>query len=391
MKHRFMNMLDFKSNRPLPKQLLKVLSGRSLSRSLLGCMILCLLAIASSVALPFGADSSAVLAQADIQLAEPRGIQQPLDNYDNLVPMTAPPARYRQRGGRSLDGIQQIHKPDNADAVGVLFDQGHGNFYSINPNDDYKYEVFANLLIENGYALDASYNSQITYEDMKPYAVFVLTLPGFSPTAAEIMAIQKFVVEGGGLLLIADYDETYSRPSQELARIFTVILNEDVVTDSEHDLSGIAHWVTYDRSNFSDHPIMQGVNTLQSYSSSSILPYSTDVLIQSSSSADPANQAVAVADTYGLGRMVILGDSNYFDDIYGLGSSANDDNRQFAVNIMNWLIDNPENEAAKTAVPYSNAIAHSNHCTKHTPGHLHTYANVYAISDLYAIAYVDTH
>jgi len=220
MKHRFMNMLNFRSNKPLPKIVPKALSGRFLLQSLLGCIILCLLTMISSVGLSFGAGSAVVLAQADIQLAEPRGLQQPLDSYKNLAPMPVPPERYRQRSARGLDGIQQIHKPANADAVSVLFDQGHGNFYSINPNDDYTYSQFVNILVENGYALDASYLSEystpITYEDMKSYAVFVLALPGFSPTKAEIDAIRKFVVEGGSLLLIADYDEVYSRPSQEL-------------------------------------------------------------------------------------------------------------------------------------------------------------------------------
>jgi len=346
MRHRLMNICNFRQSSAQPQWV----QLRFMPRRIVTICLLALL-IAAGFTLPYTTVAAQNNTQNNIQgnipLAEPRGLQQPLDSYDSLVPNSSPPARYSRRGQRSLDGVQRIYEPSSSEAISVLFDQGHGNFYSINPDDEFTYLSFANLLRDAGYGISASGSSSITYGDLAPYAVFVMGLPGFSPSQAEITEIQKFVVEGGGLLLIADYDDTYSGPSQELSRIFTVILNEDVVTDSEKNLSGIAHWVTYDQSNFTDHPIMQGIETLQGFSSSSIVPYSTDPLIETRGSADPPNQAVAIATEYGLGRVVILGDSNYFDDIYGLSSSATDDNARFAINIVNWLKDSPHNEAGQ--------------------------------------------
>lgn len=222
----------------------------------------------------------------------------------------------------------------------ILIDQGHGNYYSLGNGDEWSYFGFVSALQDAGYEVESTTSNPITYDELANYSSYVIPLAGISPTGEENQAMQEYVENGGSLFLIADWGGIYSDPSQTLANVFGVTLDANTVTDPNDFIGGNDFWVTYDNANFSSHILMDGLNQLQTYASTAMFPGTASPLIITDPDASPPNRAIAVALGYGAGRVVIVGDSNYFSDANSTypGTGLNvDDNKQFAVNTLNWL------------------------------------------------------
>jgi len=284
---------------------------------------------------------------------------------DQLVP--PPPGSINSASIQSFQGVESITtlmEQSNPDAQAILIDQGHANYYTTIPGDTYSYSGFTDKIFDVGYDIRSSTVGDITEAQLRRGDVYVVPLPQESFTDAEVTAMQRYVIEGGALLLIADYSADYSDPSRSLASAFGAILNGDIVTDpdaADHS-NNLVHWVKYTSKNFGNHPIFQNVNELQTFTSSSILPYSSTPLITADPNAIPSSAVVAIAKQYGLGRVVILSDSNYFDDTYGWDKA---DNMQFAVNIVNWLAG--DLNVASTPIPTAQPTSVNPQGTPNTP------------------------
>ncbi len=222
----------------------------------------------------------------------------------------------------------------------VLIDQGHNNWYSLGNGDEWSYFSFVTALQEAGYEVESTTSFPITYGELTSYSAYVIPLAGVSPTSQEIQDMQEYVEDGGAIYLIADWGGVFSDPSQALANVFGVTLDANTVTDPNDFIGGHDVWVTYDSANFSSNAIMSGLNQLQTYASTGMLPGTASPLIITDADASPPNRAIAVALSYGAGRVIIVGDSNYFSDeneaYPGTGLNV-DDNKQFAVNTLYWL------------------------------------------------------
>ncbi|KAA3658925.1 MAG: hypothetical protein DWQ04_23640, partial [Chloroflexi bacterium] len=237
----------------------------------------------------------------------------------------------------------------------LLIDQGHNNWYSLASGDEWSYSGFASALSTDGYDIEETTSFPITYEELSSHAAYIIPLAQISPTSQEIQAMQQYVADGGGLLLIADWGGTFSDPSQSLANVFGVNLDANIVYDYDDYVGGQYYWVTYDNGNFSSHTIMSGLNRVQSYASTAMLPGSASPLIVTDYDASPPNRAVAVSLHYGQGRVVILGDSNYhFDENNSYPNTGLniDDNEQFAINIVDWLVGKSITQAPQANVAF---------------------------------------
>lgn len=291
-------------------------------------------------------------------------IQFPVGELVPPPPGDVSAAQIRQR--QELETISTLLEHGNPDAQTVLIDQGHLNYYTIMLDDTYSYSGFTDAAFDAGYDIRISTVGEITAEALAQGDVYVVPLPQQSFTDDEVNVMQRFVINGGAMLLIADYSGDYSDPARSLANSFGAILNGDIVTDpdpADHSDNRV-HWVKYTDKNFAEHPIFDNVNELQSFTSSSILPYSSLSLVKADANAVPTESVVAVATEYGLGRVVILGDSNFFDDTYGLNKA---DNEQFAVNIINWLTGNPTDQNATPTATTPAPTATDPQSTPNTP------------------------
>jgi hypothetical protein len=80
----------------------------------------------------------------------------------------------------------------------ILFDQTHGT-----DNIAY-YSIWVANLTERGYVIETHTSGPITSTILKMYEVFVIPQAYFDYTSDELSAIQNFVLNGGGLLVIGD-------------------------------------------------------------------------------------------------------------------------------------------------------------------------------------------
>lgn len=124
-----------------------------------------------------------------------------------------------------LDYMPPIATPAYATATGPLvrIDEAHHNYHTLNG----RYAAFANLLRRDGYRLEAS-KAEFSAATLAGASIMVIAnaeaaQSGKAATSAftdaEIMALRRWVVEGGALLVIADHPP-YSDSAMALARAF---------------------------------------------------------------------------------------------------------------------------------------------------------------------------
>lgn len=186
--------------------------------------------------------------------------------------------------------------------------------------------------------------------------------PGPAFTKEECDAVQDWVYNGGRLLLVTDH-APYSAGAEYLAKQFGVSLSKSngTLDPNHHDVSpapriftekGNSGWLTFSFDNglLKDHPITQGrndeerINRVITYFGNSLEASKNGIsfLTLSSSAIDVfqdgeeisvAGHAQGVAEVFGKGRVVVLGEMGMLMVLNRRGY----DNKQLALNIMHWL------------------------------------------------------
>ena len=222
----------------------------------------------------------------------------------------------------------------------VLFDEAHSEAWSIradtvaemNPRHpgDAGYLKAAAALRERGMAVDAHTSGSFTPEALADRDVVVLAHPSdgtwervtgigsatLSPD--EIDTLESFVRDGGGLVVMAECEQDkYGNNLSGLLERFGVRPLNVTVQDTEHNHQDVVAWVR------AQLPPQRGKADLLARVSAacfyrsgvlSITNPDAVVLAKTSSSADPADQPLAVALQFGLGRLVVFADSDLFGD-----------------------------------------------------------------------------
>jgi len=234
----------------------------------------------------------------------------------------------------SLDtAIQQIFERASPDSVAVLIEQREGAHFSTTG----EYSQFVDLLDANGYSVSIITTGSLTNTILAEYDVFIAMTQQVY-TSAEISALNIFVDSGGGLFVIADHSSTFSDPVQSLTEAFGVHLDANVVHDTDDWVDPYDYWVTYDTANFASHPITIGLSKIQTFCASSMTGGTTIVKTDADGSATPGDSPVVVATSYGSGRVVVVADLNCFNNEHGFDLvQYPSDNKQFALNILDWL------------------------------------------------------
>lgn len=170
-------------------------------------------------------------------------------------------------------------------------------------------------------------------QDLKNYDVFVIDEPNTRFTAAEKVAILTFVNNGGGLFMIADHtvsdrnNDGWDSPAiwNDLMSTNTVKTNPFGITFTLNNFSQ----TTTNRLSATTNTILngsQGVVTQLKYSAGASMTISTTAnasvkgLIWKSTSTQGTSNIMCATATYGLGRVVAIGDSSPADD--GTGATG---------------------------------------------------------------------
>ena len=182
--------------------------------------------------------------------------------------------------------------------------------------------------------------------------------------------MEKWVADGGALLLIADH-YPFGGASAGLAQKFGVQMFNGEVRDTVH-FHGNAQFrdeLVFSRKNglLLNHPITEGIQTVYSFRGQSLeAPANTDILLKFSehtlhtlpdsiwqkgsktytrfaAPVPASNYCQGLALHHGNGRLVVLGEAAmltaqiFEGEKFGMNTPGND-NRQFALNVVRWLV-----------------------------------------------------
>lgn len=199
----------------------------------------------------------------------------------------------------------------------VLWDITHGVYLNYDPAG--QYSVLAGLLADAGMPVTVT-DQGVDNIDLSPYCVLVIASGSAydSPyTASEVAAINQFVTDGGGLLVLAENGGTTAVENLgPVASSFgTTII--DVTVDPLD---------TY-ISNFAAHEIFTGIDEIL-FRACGVLEASAPSVAVAWTANEEA--VVTVVDPH---QVVIAADSNFCDNTYLVET----DNQAFILNVFDWL------------------------------------------------------
>jgi hypothetical protein len=223
-------------------------------------------------------------------------------------------------------------------SVSVLIDQTH-SLWSVDCWIGSSISGLCDYLRHGNYGIYILKTSPITYSKLAEYDVFVLPVPMSYFTGNEITAIKQYVSGGGHLWVIGDHNGFGTVPNTITSQ-FDINFDNNGVTDPT-DYQSITMWVLFYGRNFV-HQITHGLTKLEIYASSSLtLSGSAASAINTDSDATPASKSVMAVNTYGNGRVVVIGDSDCFTNVDtdsdGICSIDEADNAQLALRILSWV------------------------------------------------------
>ena len=158
-------------------------------------------------------------------------------------------------------------------------------------------------------------------------------------TADELDAIERFVLSGGGLVILAETEQAkYGNNFSDLALRFGIAIDNTTVQDPAHAFKDVPTWVLADLVRGPRHDLTAQVaqacfyraGTLHAASASDVLALET--VARTSTTADPASAGLAMTSTLTAGRVVVTSDS----DLFGDDSLSDLDHRQLWLNLVTW-------------------------------------------------------
>ncbi|NRQ38818.1 hypothetical protein HII36_44395 [Nonomuraea sp. NN258] len=246
----------------------------------------------------------------------------------------------------------------------VLFDEAHSESWTIrrevaeaiNPAhpDDNSYARAAELLRHLGHEVRAHTAGALDAGVLAGQDVLVIAHPSGerwerttglgSPvfTGAELDAVEAFVRDGGGLVVLAEEEQDkYGNNLNELLARFGVRVEHTTVRDPRQAHRDVATWVLGERA--TGDGLLAGVKTACFYRSGVLSAgREATVLFASSATAAPAKAALAVALRHGKGRVVAFADS----DLFGDDSIEDYDHRGLWGNVVTWAARVPDADGA---------------------------------------------
>ena len=241
----------------------------------------------------------------------------------------------------------------------VLFDEAHSEAWTIRPElaetmqpahpGDCSYALAAAALTADGFTVASNSTGPLSAEALAGCDVLVIAHPSDpvwekttgsgSPrlTAAELDAIERFVHDGGGLVVLGETEqEKYGNNLNVLLERFGVHLENDTVQDYEHH-HGAPSWILAE---LSDGDRGRGGDVLARVKQACLYRATTvtatngaRVLARSHPTASTPGAPLIVAGDYGDGRVIVLGDS----DLFGDDCIGELDHRALWLNIVHWL------------------------------------------------------
>jgi hypothetical protein len=223
----------------------------------------------------------------------------------------------------------------------VLVDAAHTNFSGINSG----YITWKALLQSNGYTVN-QLSTSVTPAALSGKKVFVALVPQANYTASEKSTLMTWVQNGGALLVIGDlyknnlgYIPKWAIPTNNLSTYFGIKFVNAVfaIDNTNYDTNNF--WIYLYPRNYTTYAnIMNGINRTETFATANLTSTVGSPVIRLDADAVPSRGVVVMARKIGTGRVLVLGDSNFWSD-EGAGAKAINafDNKKFALRAINWL------------------------------------------------------
>jgi hypothetical protein len=241
-------------------------------------------------------------------------------------------------------------------AARVLFDEAHGEAWTVRPElaramqpshpADSSYARAAALLAEHDLAVAAHERGPLDADALAGADVLVIAhpsedawefvVPGGSPrlSGEEIDAIEAFVADGGGLIVLGEEEQAkYGNNLDELVARFEIAIESRAVSDYEQHRES-PHWILADLERQPDGvDLLARVEAACFYRATTLQPHNgARVLARASTTASAPGAPLLAVTEHGAGRVVVVGDSDLFGDdcIDELGHAA------LWLNLVHW-------------------------------------------------------
>ncbi|MFX0169730.1 MAG: hypothetical protein ACFE89_10295 [Candidatus Hodarchaeota archaeon] len=217
----------------------------------------------------------------------------------------------------------------------VVYDMSHRPRLAIDPWDTLTmypnyFPDMRDYLVSRGFTFDKLYpapsGNNFTTARLDPYDLLIVNVPDYNYTAGDRTAVEAWVNAGGSLLALTDWPDPiwFVKPDEQqnmLLAPFGIAVN----LSSTVGVTGAATFTT-----FTMHPTTEGCTSLY---------YNYFGYLNLTGSAYPiwwdGPNIVAAGSEYGLGRVIVTSDINWFQTPAGNFGQAN--NQQYILNIANWL------------------------------------------------------
>lgn len=211
----------------------------------------------------------------------------------------------------------------------IVYDLSHNPRLGVDDWDDLSaypgyYEDFRNSLVSRHYTFDKLYptsTGNFTLARLNSYDLLVVVSPDTNISAPEATVVSNWINNGGSLLALGDNPTSanFDLTDQEINKLLTgrdLTLNLIFGAAGTTDLSPVSH------------PTIEGCYDIEMGSRGAI-----NITGDARSLWElGGNVHIACQDT-GNGRIIVSNDMNWLADT----NIANQDNRQFATNMVNWL------------------------------------------------------
>ncbi len=213
----------------------------------------------------------------------------------------------------------------------ILFDQTQNERGRL----DSTYSELGRLLKDNDFDIEAYTEFMILAKNLKDADVMVFGCPNSSKLRpAEIDVLKKFVLDGGGLILLSlsGGDRGLMNNLSKITSEFGISFENTAVKDDRVN-AGLPTMPII--SDIISHPSMEDVNDLLIPSACSLkVTDNATALAVTSETADPGKVAVVAIVEPGKGRIMCVGSYEVFRKGGGLKHKGN---KAFAVNAFRWL------------------------------------------------------
>jgi hypothetical protein len=256
----------------------------------------------------------------------------------------------------------------------VLVDEAHSQAWTTRPEvaaslnpvkpADASYAAAAAALRDRGHTVTAHTSGPFTSQLLADHDVLVLphcsepawerVVPGGSPKldGSEIGALEQWVREGGGLVVLAECDQDkYGNNINELLSHLGLHVATTTVLDPVERFREVDTWVLATPGPQPERDdLLAGVAQACFYRSGVVevapeVAADAMVLLRTSPHASSPQAAVAVALPVGAGRVVVVADS----DLFGDDSIGDFDQRRLWTNIVTWAAGLPTASAHAAA------------------------------------------